>query len=95
MEPPDVLSVSEPMPLVMGDHHPSLNAGNVFAKGLDRPQGSHRIHIEFMSPGFVVDIAGLLPRRADNPARQSRRSEAMRPSPISSFDPTPGPWRWR
>jgi Zinc-binding dehydrogenase len=35
----------------------------VIAKGLDHPQGSHRVHIEYMGPGFVVDIAGLLPRR--------------------------------
>jgi hypothetical protein len=46
-----------------GDQQPSLTAGNVIAKGLDHPQGSHRVHIEYMGPGFVVDIAGLLPRR--------------------------------
>ena len=51
-----------------GDHQLSLTAGNVIAKELDYPQRSHRVHIEFMSPGFVVDIAGLLPAR-----RQSRR----------------------
>jgi hypothetical protein len=50
-----------------GDHHPSFTAGNVIAKGLDHPQGSHRVHIEYMGPGFVVDIASLLPRRAGNP----------------------------
>jgi hypothetical protein len=52
----------------------------VIAKGLDHPQGSHRVHIEFMSPGFVVDIAGLLPRRADNPGATISAKEAMRPS---------------
>ena len=78
-----------------GDHQLSLTAGNVIAKGLDYPQRSHRVHIEFMSPGFVVDIAGLLPRRADNPGATISAKEAMRPSLISSFDPTLGPWRWR
>ena len=69
MEPPDVLSASEPMPLVMVDHQPSLTPGDVItrSKGLENPQGPHRVHIEYMGPGFVVDIAGLLPRRAGNP----------------------------
>jgi hypothetical protein len=64
MEPPDVLSASEPMP---GDRQISLTAGNVIAKGLDHPQGPHRVHIEYMGPGFVVGIASLLPRRAGDP----------------------------
>src|ERR1700730_8704500 len=27
----------------------------------------HRVHIQYMGPGFVVDLASLLPRRAGNP----------------------------
>src|ERR1019366_726421 len=50
-----------------GYHQPSLTAGNVIGKGLDHTQGTHRVHIEYMGPGFVVDIASLLPRRAGNP----------------------------
>src|SRR3984893_11338554 len=43
-----------------GDHHPSLTAGNEITKGLDHPQGPHRVHMEYMG-------ASLLPRRAGNP----------------------------
>src|SRR5205807_1100069 len=49
------------------DHQIPLTAGNVIAEGLEHPQGPHRVHIEYMGPGFVVDIADLLPRRAGNP----------------------------
>src|ERR1700730_9874485 len=42
-------------------------AERVIAEGLEHPQGPHRVHIQYMGPGFVVDIASLLPRRAGNP----------------------------
>src|ERR1700730_5553835 len=51
-----------------GDHQPSLTTGNVIAKELKHPQGPHRVHIKYMGPGFVVDIASLLPRQTGNPA---------------------------
>src|SRR3984893_11052211 len=41
-------------------------AETVIAKELKHPQG-HRVHIKYMGPGFVVDIASLLPRQTGNP----------------------------
>ena len=51
-----------------GDHQPSLTTSNVISIGLKRPQGPHRVHIEYMGPGFVVDIASLLPDAPAIPA---------------------------
>src|ERR1019366_7300147 len=42
-----------------GYHQPSLTAGNVIGKGLDHTQGTHRVHIEYMGPGFVVDAPAI------------------------------------
>jgi len=50
-----------------GDHQPSLTPGNVIAKRLEHPQGTHRVHVEDVSPGFVVDIAGLLSQHTGDP----------------------------
>jgi hypothetical protein len=54
-----------------GDHQLSLTTGNVIAKGLEYPQGTHRIYVQHMGPRMVVDLAGLLPRRAGNPLLMS------------------------
>ena len=43
-----------------GDHQPSHTTSNVISIGLKRPQGPHRVHIEHLGPGFVIDIASPL-----------------------------------
>jgi hypothetical protein len=40
----------------------------VIAKGFEHSQGPHRVHIKHLGPGFVVDIAGLLPRHTGDPS---------------------------
>ena len=50
-----------------GDHEPSRTPGNVIARRIRHLQGTHRIHIEHVNPGFAVDIAGFLPRHTGDP----------------------------
>ncbi len=43
-----------------------------------------------------IETVSILGRDCSAPSRSTNSAkEAMRPSLISSFDPSPGPWRWR
>jgi hypothetical protein len=39
----------------------------VIGEGFEHPQGTRRVHIEHLGPGFVIDIAGLLSRHTGDP----------------------------
>jgi hypothetical protein len=67
-----------------GDHQPSLTAGNVIAKGLEHRQGPHRVHIQYMGPGFVVDIAPCVLRQASELACGVRAAARSKHAPSVS-----------
>ena len=39
----------------------------LLGKGFEYAEGTHRVHVEDMGPGFVIDIAGLLSRPTGGP----------------------------
>jgi hypothetical protein len=61
-----MLSVTEPMPLVMVTASFAFATGEVINEGFSNPQRPHGVDVENCRPGFIIDIAGSLTGLAHN-----------------------------